>query len=469
MTNLSEKSSKKEIRDKTRALIEKKKISNRMRQFFINVKKVLLKASEEEEKDHGDDFIETEYQPDSSVDKHLADRRNSTTIVEDNHAVLRQRRLLVGQGAGMDYIQGQMNPTFRHIKKQIVNIDSKYRKMLQCQVTQTADCPGGTCPDDSVKLADKATDFILNLSHPVTNVLKMALYSYEIPYSWYVFDDTYGTTSFSVSIGGVTTTVTIAAGNYTRADLITTIQTAVTAAGLPLTLTYNADNNKVTISGFPATTDMLIFYDTTLAPTNEELGAKLDYNLGWLLGFRQPTYSGSTSYLAESLVDTYGFRYLFLEIDDFQGNRLSQNVVSLSNNRDTFKYSAQKRCAPTELPPSTSTCGKPPPAWNGPTLTANQNYVRSQILNAQQTPAPDRYYSPVNSNILARIPVRKVGNYDLLYESWNSSMEDTAREYFGPVTLRRLRVRLLNDKGYTIDLNGMDFSFALLIEHLYQY
>jgi len=48
-------------------------------------------------------------------------------------------------------------------------------------------------------------------------------------------------------------------------------------------------------------------------------------------------------------------------------------------------------------------------------------------------------------------------------------MEDTAREYFGPVTLRRLRVRLLNDKGYTIDLNGMDFSFALIIEHLYQY
>ena len=43
------------------------------------------------------------------------------------------------------------------------------------------------------------------------------------------------------------------------------------------------------------------------------------------------------------------------------------------------------------------------------------------------------------------------------------------RTYFGPTTLKRLRVQLLNDRGYSIDLNGMNFSFSLLVDQLYQY
>ena len=81
----------------------------------------------------------------------------------------------------------------------------------------------------------------------------------------------------------------------------------------------------------------------------------------------------------------------------------------------------------------------------------------------------NRYRSPVNSDIIARIPVRKFNNYDILLDSWNSSLEDTAREYFGPITLKRIRVRLLNDKGYVVNLNNMNFSFSLIAEHLYQY
>ena len=75
----------------------------------------------------------------------------------------------------------------------------------------------------------------------------------------------------------------------------------------------------------------------------------------------------------------------------------------------------------------------------------------------------------MNSDIIARIPVRKFNNYDILLDSWNSSLEDTAREYFGPVTLKRFRIRLLNDKGYVVNLNNMNFSFSLIAEHLYQY
>jgi hypothetical protein len=42
------------------------------------------------------------------------------------------------------------------------------------------------------------------------------------------------------------------------------------------------------------------------------------------------------------------------------------------------------------------------------------------------------------------------------------------RTYFGPTTLKRLRVQLLDDKGYPVNLCN-NFSFSLIVEQLYQY
>jgi hypothetical protein len=41
------------------------------------------------------------------------------------------------------------------------------------------------------------------------------------------------------------------------------------------------------------------------------------------------------------------------------------------------------------------------------------------------------------------------------------------REYFGPVDIQRLDVRLLDEYGRVIDLNGIDWSFSLAFEKLY--
>ena len=193
------------------------------------------------------------------------------------------------------------------------------------------------------------------------------------------------------------------------------------------------------------------------------------------MGFRQPFYSGLSSYTGEALIDTYGFRYLYIQLDDFNRNRLNQSVISLDANLDKFSYPASKRCVLPAADPSSNvvlrstSCGKPDPSWRGPPLTANQTYSRAQLVNARRAVPVNRYRSPVNSDIIARIPVRKFNNYDILLDSWNSSLEDTAREYFGPVTLKRFRIRLLNDKGYVVNLNNMNFSFSLIAEHLYQY
>jgi len=41
------------------------------------------------------------------------------------------------------------------------------------------------------------------------------------------------------------------------------------------------------------------------------------------------------------------------------------------------------------------------------------------------------------------------------------------RQYFGPVDLMKLRVRLLDEYGRVVSLNNADYSFTIKVEQLY--
>ena len=53
--------------------------------------------------------------------------------------------------------------------------------------------------------------------------------------------------------------------------------------------------------------------------------------------------------------------------------------------------------------------------------------------------------------------------------NWSFNEEnDKKRIYFGPIRLRKLRIRLYNDKGFLVNLNGADWSFRMVLNKLYQ-
>jgi len=75
-----------------------------------------------------------------------------------------------------------------------------------------------------------------------------------------------------------------------------------------------------------------------------------------------------------------------------------------------------------------------------------------------------------NLDVLVRIPIDRDLTKSFTNISYRNEAEDgDKRIYFGPVTLYKFRIRLLNDKGLLVDLNNMDWSFSLLVNQIYQY
>ena len=149
---------------------------------------------------------------------------------------------------------------------------------------------------------------------------------------------------------------------------------------------------------------------------------KYDYktSLGWLLGYRKQTsikpipvlvgaqyintYQGIKS---DSVVDLNGPRYLYIIVDEFS--------------------------------------------------KGNQNSFISPLSN-----------SIINKNILSRI------NYDTKLHPFGSILSASIitgtllsdrRSYTGKIDIQKLKVQIVNEYGKPINLNGLDFSFCLEIEH----
>jgi len=50
---------------------------------------------------------------------------------------------------------------------------------------------------------------------------------------------------------------------------------------------------------------------------------------------------------------------------------------------------------------------------------------------------------------------------------YGTALQDQQRVYFGPVNISRLSVKLINDRGELVDLNGSNWSFTFLAEEQY--
>jgi hypothetical protein len=430
--------------------------------------------------------------PSTQLAKKLPNRQDNITVLEpSNHMTQGQERLLIPNTHNVDTVQGNMNPTLKNTYLNIINVDSQYREIK----SENVDCSGGIV-DGSNTYLGTSTDFTFDLSEPLNNVTAISVGTVEIPRTWYPFNAQFGTNSFELN--GIL--ITIPEGFYDLpSELVSAINKAITASVLGATFKIDPipfNTFKTTITG-PIDISLNFVPDISGCNINNA-GAKIDYNLGTLLGFRQPRYpmfgaATQKSYTSEGCVNTLGTRYLLLKVNDFQANRITGSIVSLTDNQDKFKLPSYYKRVQASMPfCSTGPSGNviqrvnsagletiarscrngtqnPNPIVDGSNnLTNAQKYTAQQIVISRKNIAQSRYFAPTDTDILLRFPVdpdSSLRTVPMIYT--NDGVQK--RTYFGPTTLKRLRVQLLDDKGYAVNLQNMNFSFSLIVEQLYQY
>jgi len=452
---------------------------------------------EEDEEEETDDDYDTTYPPTTALPplhapqtlnpnemnkytnrEHQVKVQNATS-----HFAMNQERLGIVESYPVPVLQGTLNPNLTNIVNRTVSIDSQYRQNILPYAGSDQNLPAYN------------TDYTLDLTDTLTNVLSLTLNSIHIPTTWYVFDKVaYGNTCFDCS-GHL---ISIQSGNYKAIELVNALNASISS--FPdisnIDLSYNVNTNKVSfINTSPTQAVTLTFYQSSSAlcsTTGCGAGQKINQHLGWNLGFRiEPdALTGNVTLVlppgitqADAPLNVYGSKYFLLVIDDYNNNHLNQGLVNINatvskldvpqyyNNYVKNQKSSVSEFSCTNVSVNGSTITVPTLRQTFPrNLTQAQLYTTNEILSNRKMTLNNRTSGATNSDVLALLPL--IGISALRPDPFillGTSLQESKRTYFGPVTIERMRVRLLDDRGNLVNLNDNDWSFSLITEQLYQY
>lgn len=466
-------------------------------------------------------------QDDTTQNEKVTDRKQKIDVFGNQYVPMKREQLGVNNNFNVEVAQDSLNPNLKNTITRFVNLDSQFR-----QSTNGAE--------------NSTTDYTLDLSDTLKDALGIKLYSYQIPYSWYLIDTAYGNNCLWVSDGSFNIPITMPNGNYNPSQFTTTLNRAFTENGFiftdisasfpyPNTISssnlpsyYNVNDGKITLflnggkyvkDGITlftmSPTTIISFFDFTgllqCATRCVNKSRHINQTLGWLMGYRMPyNRIDPSGNLAPCVLDTFGTKYLILVLDDYNQNHVNNSIVSIAQLSNTLKmpsyYSPDfpYTCLSPEQQQSnlqlliagetfqsiidgqgnnsdnglliadkyesdyTSTQLLVPSAPR--TLTQSQLYSINEINKTKNNNTNYRSKAPTNSDILAIVPVKQSGQQtgSLLVE-FGGTLQDNKRVYFGPVNIERMAIRLLDDKGNVLNLNGSDWCFTLICECLYQY
>jgi hypothetical protein len=503
-------------------------IEKRLTDYTISLENPDLHEFEPERK-QTDNWFKNQYlkQSNKVQDDKITERKGKIDIYNNEHVPMKREQLGVNNTYSVEVAQDVLNPNLKNVTTRIINLDSQYRQ--------------------SNSINNLSTDYTLDLSESILNVISLRLYSYQIPYSWYAFDLYYSNTCFWITfiddngfpietLATAKTTqvgipISIYPGNYTMANasvlgsLPNAISEALTDAGFSgftnenpaasinpstgkltlflfgLTYTNPIDESQYVVSG----TTIITFFDPTaqLVCTNV-CGQPLAINqtLGWAMGFRVPAENvNATGNTGIAIIDVYGPKYLILVIDDYNQNHINNGLIGITEYSNVLKlpsyYSPDLpyTCIPasplkTNLTANTSILENdenagtllmdkynatyeniPQVLPSAPrTLTQTQIYTINEILKNNGKTSNNKLSSPTTPDTFAIIPIKHNGlRLGEPIVEFGGTLQDNKRVYFGPVNLERLHIKLLDDKGNVLNLNGSDWSVTLISENLYQY
>jgi hypothetical protein len=255
---------------------------NQLVQFFNDIYKRFFDLSEEEEE------METENIFLKPVIEGLENMGADTSGNNSSEKNASEKNEAVGYTKTLDYAVDKLNPLLQQTTKRVISIDSQYRDNKQ----------------------NLSTNYTLQLSEPLRDVVSMKLYSVQIPYTWYTISTNYGSNFFylkgnvpGIDNGNHDYMIDISAGNpKDPSDLADKINNSITKVKVnnpdvsfgTTGISYNSFNSLITSTidiykqfnetsyqlVFPNVTSAVSPFDTILLRT-----AKSNVSIAEFLGF----------------------------------------------------------------------------------------------------------------------------------------------------------------------------------------
>jgi hypothetical protein len=328
---------------------------------------------------------------------------------------------------GNQYYSGVLNPIESRLKTTNICIDTLFRRNYN---------------------ASKSTDFTYILPKSINNVVSLKVTSFEFPAVWYSISAAALNNSMTIYLYNMTGfpdasfNLIIPDGNYTQNTFVITLNNIfnlienglnflwceindITLATVIRARNFTTD----TVSGGPFpyhelspnySPDFRFTLDFSVQINGAATNRPIYKNLGWFLGFRQSVYevgpsNETISFTASEIIPVYYqgyiasesffgstlYNYLFIEIDDFQNNFPTDSIISAND--------------------------------------AHGNYL--------------------GRNVIARITIHSSINTIIIDNAADRIFKK--RDYFGPVNLEKLKIRILNRFGEVIDVKQNDYSMTL--------
>lgn len=450
-----------------------------------------------------------------------------------NQMPMNRQQLGVNNTFDLPVAQDTLNPNLKNVTNRFVNLDSQFRQASDTSSTDyTLDLSDPLTNTLSLRMYSVQipyTWYVIDYHYGNTCFWIVIPYNdvdYEVQVSF--TPGNYNYDSFKKEFVRAINAANIAAPIPAPTELLIDINTSNSKATINLNgwiYTYvdpvTLVSTEITINGINQTTDIFdpvknpyfVFFDfsgrlnclTNCSSKNPTING----TLGWLMGFRLPVVP---IYLAPgntpiAIIDLYGPKYFILVLDDFNQNHINNGLITITEISKKlampsyFNTSQPYICVQNSPNPlinalnnvttaeaiatgitadnafglldkiDTGTGQRQVILPSAPrTLTNAQLYTINEITKNREQNTTFRGKAPTNSDTFALIPIKKGGmSTGDLYVEFGGSMQDNKRVYFGPVSVDRMRIKLVDDRGYTVDLHGAEWCFTIIAELLYQY
>jgi hypothetical protein len=381
-------------------------------------------------------------------------------------------------------------------------IDSKFRTLYPN--VSLYDMSGNSCNKNEnliPKYVQNECDFSFHLSEPLKNVLSIQFHSAEIPKSWYNIDKKYGTNRFSIykyntpfdpptQITDISH-IDISSGMYSASTLVTALNDSLSSTNIHVKFEYNTNSMKIDISNSDPSGIVIDFYN--LQTTSGCNKIKINHNLGTILGFNSLSVNvdANAKKQADNIINLIHTKYLYVVVDDYNtSNTCNPDTITMVTNYEQYDPAKKMGYVDSVFIDLSDNCSnvntnyvenhaggcglsnKPQSKDLLSSLTKAQIFNYSQIKNVKNNNNTSSIYNaPIVKDYLIKIPVGDIdftSRDSLQYINYTNDTESQLfkRVYGNSVNIRKMKIKLLNEFGHVVNLNGVPWSITLIINKL---